>query len=70
MISSRQKVKRNGSEYSLLEKNIQCFFLLFFGVYTKTPYSLSCKIEKLYIYANHKKANYNLGSPMLIAKLP
>ena len=52
-----------------LRKNIQCLILLCFGVYTPTEYALSCKIQKFYIYANQKKSKYNLGTPMLIAKL-
>ena len=50
-------------------KNIQCPFLLCFGVYTPTPYALLCKIEKFNIYANRKKSKYNLGTPKVKAKL-
>ena len=52
-----------------VRKNIQCPFLLCFVVYTPTPHSLSCKIQKFYIYANQKKSKYNLGTPMLNTKL-
>ena len=56
------------SIYSV-RKNIQCPFLLCFGVYTSTQYALSCKIQKFYIKADRKITKYNLGTPMLKAEL-
>ena len=55
IIYAPQCSKQNCSEYYLSLKNIQCPILLCFGVYTPTPYALSCKIEKFHIYANQKK---------------
>ena len=49
IIYEPQCSKQNFSEYYPSEKNIQCPILLCFGVYTPTPYALSCKIEKFYI---------------------
>ena len=37
-----------------VRKNIQCTILLCFGVYTPTPYALSCKIQKFYIKGYRK----------------
>ena len=56
------------SIYSV-RKNIQCPFLLCFGVHTSTQYALSCKIQKFYIKADRKITKYNLGTPMLKAEL-
>ena len=52
-----------------MRKNIQCPIILCFGVYTTTPYALSCKIQKFKFYVNWKKSKYYLGTPMLTAKL-
>ena len=47
-----------------VRKNMQCYFLLCFGVYTPTQYALSCKIPKLLFYENRKQSKY-LSSPKL-----
>ena len=52
-----RNLKKNVSEYGLLEKNTQCLILLCFGVYTQTQYALSCKIEKFKFYPNRKYVN-------------
>ena len=52
-----------------VRKNIQCPILLCFGVYTPSPYALSCKIQKFHIYANPKESKYYLDTPMLKANL-
>ena len=41
------------------------YFLLCFGVHTPTQYALSCKIQKVYFYANRKKSKLYLGAPKL-----
>ena len=48
-----------------VRENIQCPFLLRFGVYTPTPYALSCKITKFKFYVNRKKSKRYLGAPKL-----
>ena len=48
-----------------VRKNIQCPFLLSFGVYTPTQYALSCEIPKFSFYVNRNNSQYYLGNPML-----
>ena len=68
-MSTRPKAKRKWLLIYFVRKNIQCLILLYFGVYTPTPYALSCKIQKFYIYANRNKTKYYVGTPMLKIKL-
>ena len=39
-----------------VRKNMECAFLLCFGVYTPTKYALSGKIAKFKFYGNGKKS--------------
>ena len=58
----------NFTRIQSVRENIQCPILLCFGLYTPTPHSLSCKIQKFYIEVNRQESKYYLGTPMLKAK--
>ena len=48
---------------------MQCFIIHSFGVYTQTPYALSCEIQEFYIKVNRENSKYYIGTPVLKAKL-
>ena len=68
ILSCNPNVKNKIGLNIICQKNIQCPILLCFGVYTPTPYALSCKIQKFHIFANQKKSKNYLGTRMLKAK--